>query len=220
MWVFEEARRRVLKARFPFFVHLFSDDSNTGCEVPGRPPAGPIDLERYVQRFVDGRPNARRSPLERLVGHASNGLRLRAGGVTQHTIQQLATATQVPMGIELAPSAQSTQGESVTLTGLRLRDALDALVRLDPQFGWREMDGVVVIRPKSAWTDPHSALFTLVKNVHLEDARTERAVLAAVSAFRTPPKGTLGTFPDGNRFSVDLPVGTSLDLLNAVIRAH
>ena len=68
----------------------------------------------------------------------------------------LAVATGVPMGIETYPPDElpinSELLEHVKLNGLSLRTALTTLTRLDPRYEWRELDGVIVLRPVRAWT--------------------------------------------------------------------
>jgi hypothetical protein len=69
---------------------------------------------------------------------------------------RLAEATGVPIVFEAAreePQARSTQ--SVTLTGMPLRDALELL---SPDYLWRDHDGVMIIRSRTEWVDPHDPL--------------------------------------------------------------
>jgi hypothetical protein len=44
------------------------------------------------------------------------------------------------------------------LDGLTVRDVLDRLVAMVPAYQWREVGGIVVIRPALAWDDPREPL--------------------------------------------------------------
>src|SRR5262245_7714403 len=91
------------------------------------------------------------SVLDRIVGPTSTGAPLALNGLGVHTIGVLAFAAGVPIGLELAERAVA-RPQVITATGVRLRVVLDALVAADPRYEWREDAGVVVIRPRDAWT--------------------------------------------------------------------
>ena len=48
--------------------------------------------------------------------------------------------------------------EGFVATGSPLHWCCDALVTIDPRYEWRLLDGVVVIRPQTAWDDPANPL--------------------------------------------------------------
>jgi hypothetical protein len=68
----------------------------------------------------------------------------------------------------------------IDIRGVTLRQALDAAVGADRRYEWRYIDGVVVVRPASAWRDAEHPLSRMVsEGTSLFDhinalARTER----------------------------------------------
>jgi hypothetical protein len=140
-------------------------------------------------------------------------------------VTTLAVASGVPMGLEqLAwdnlPASERIliQFESLTLTGMSLGGALSAITAIDLRYEWREMDGVIVFRPASAWADPADPLYGLVGRVTLDRVTTRAAVAAAFTPF--DPAVRILNVVDRRRVSVDLPNGTHLDLWNALVRSH
>jgi hypothetical protein len=57
-------------------------------------------------------------------------------------LADLAYAARVPLGIEIHPGPRRWASDGVRVTGLTVRDALSALLLLDPDYEWREFDGV------------------------------------------------------------------------------
>ncbi len=158
--------------------------------------------------------------LDRIVGSDENGQPLVVGGISANGIGRLAAAAGVPMGIETARSGIESPGAAqyVTLTGQTLGSALQMLSSTDPRYEWREIDGVICIRPSEAWTDPQDVLNAPVTNVKLENVHTRDAMaLVARSLGRQDGKNYIS---DTKRLSVNLPQGTILDVLNATVRAN
>ena len=78
-------------------------------------------------------------------------------------ILRFARATHVLVGFERTSNcvATATADPSIAgevLSGMSVRAALDRLMVLDTSYRWEERDGVAVIRPAAAWTDPNNAL--------------------------------------------------------------
>ena len=94
----------------------------------------------------------------------------------------------------------SVRPTPLDLRGVTLRAALDAVVVKDRRYSWREVNGVVVVRPVAAWRDPAHPLLRRASDVRLEDAG--------------------GSDPFESVRQVVGPEGTLLDLLNAAVRAH
>ena len=163
------------------------------------------------------------SPLERVVGTRADGRPLVVHSIGS-SIKELAAVVRQPMGIEWLPPEERpgflpAGSEGVTLTGMTLQSALTTLVTLDPRFEWRNLDGVIVLRPVTAWRDPASPLYHTVNELRLEDT----TVAKAIGAFTTrvgSPEHARNSFPDTRTFTVDVPQGTVLDLLNGIARAH
>jgi hypothetical protein len=214
-WAFAASGTRA--SIFPFVVTLFSGFSGAGCGVPGHPPEQPLDLSTYLDppTFAAGGSSA---VLDRIVGNGPNDGTLVVNGPYPAAVSDLAKATKVPMGIELLGPGDHPVTGKITATGRTLRDVLTAMVLIDPRYDWREMDGVVVIRPVVAWNDPESLFFRLVAPVQMRAVALQQAVerLAREVGYGYP----LGGIPAGKRLTLDLPQGTLLDLANAILRTH
>ena len=201
---------------FPFMVMMYSGDTGFGCGVPGHPPDAPVNPARYLDPpalAYGGSP----AVLDRIVGIGPNELPLVVNGPFPSAVHDLANATRVPMGIEfLGPGRHPISG-SIPATGRTLREVLDAMIAVNPQYEWREMDGVIVIRPVAAWNDGANLLFTMVPPVRMIDTTLQKAVERLALEVGDPrPVSNIS----GKVLSLDLPQGTVLDLANAILRAH
>jgi hypothetical protein len=198
-------------------VSIYSGASGNGCGVPGRPPFAPVNVARYVDppALAVGGSSA---VLDRIVGIGPNELPLVVNGPSPWAVHQLANATRIPMGIEfLAPGNRPLTAE-IPASGRPLRDVLDAMIAVNPQYEWREMDGVVVIRPVAAWNDSQSLLFRIVPPVRMIEATLQEAVQRLAREVGYPH--AVGEIAAGRRLSLDLPQGSVLDLVNAIVRTH
>jgi hypothetical protein len=158
------------------------------------------------------------SLLDRIVGTKRDGTPLIIQSASQ--LKELAAAVRVPMGIEtLATPPAFIQGDRVRVTGLTLRDALQVLATIDPRYAWREMDGVIVLRPVDAWNDGSSPLFRMISDLSAENVPVERAI-GILMARLGDDDHVQNYFPDTRRISLDLPQGSVLDGLNHLVRAH
>ena len=173
--------------------------------------AARLDLDRLARPAGDSN-----AVLDRLVGIGRNGQPLVVYGPYPSGVQDLAAATKLPMGIEFLPGRHPPL-RNIPATGRPLRDVLDEMVAVDPRYEWPEMEGVIVIRPATSWTDPDHALFRIVRPVRLIDVSPQDAVqrLARELGYPHPL-----SFPGGKLLTLDLPQGTVLDLANAIVRAH
>ena len=118
-----------------------------------REPKVPEQMERWDRP----QPVPRESVLERVIGRKANGEPLMLRGA--YDIPELAAAARAPMGVELlAPDERVSDPQGVNVTGLSVRDALNALMAIDSRYDWREFDGVIVVRPLLAWTQPDHPL--------------------------------------------------------------
>jgi len=141
-------------------------------------------------------------------------------------LSRIARVAGVPFGFESddrAPRPSTTVPvEPHYISASTLRAALDEFVRLDPRYEWRELGGVFVVRPISAWNDPSNAL-------NRPAADIDWHTLNVVSGFDRVahllyPDETSDVFAGlnggGDRtFDVKVTGGTILDVLNAVARA-
>lgn len=76
-------------------------------------------------------------------------------------LDQLARKAHVLVGFEqtadcwLSGRRLNAEPDSETLSGLTIRQALDAQVAVMPGYSWRPMNDVIVVRPRVAWDDPN-----------------------------------------------------------------
>ncbi|HMC76437.1 MAG TPA: hypothetical protein VKH34_04865 [Vicinamibacterales bacterium] len=134
----------------------------------------------------------------------------------------LARAARVAMGLELLPpGGQPAGSDGVKVTGLSLRDALTALMALDPRYEWREFDGVVVVRPLLAWTQPDHPLSRDTGPARLENATVIDAVNYLQALLEPGLRFTAGRdrAVEAPRITVSTAGGTLLPLLNAIARS-
>jgi hypothetical protein len=223
-WKFEEPPDSANpNAVLPFVITFLVGSSGAGCGVPGtRASDRASPSVAAVERR--GSPNSGMpvsSLVDRVVGPQRGGQAVELTSVSSAHVSQLAAAANVPMGFESADPGPSTspRGLRFVATGRPLGEALGQLVALDPRYEWREMDGVIVLRPVNAWNDSSHPLFALSGRVRLEDVTTGGA-MQRVAALLGAPSGQGSLQGDTKRFSVDAPSGTILDLLNAIVWAH
>jgi hypothetical protein len=125
------------------------------------------------------------------------------------------------MGFESVPPAQGPVRclrDSVSLSGLTLRDALDALVTLASRYEWRDVYGVINLRPVIASSTSESNLFRLVPGMRLKDVPSAKAINAFITSLTGEP--SYSNMSDTRRISIDVPQGIALDLLNELARIH
>ena len=97
-------------------------------------------------------------------------------------LEQLARQAQVRIGFEQtldcspAPWVLRPYGESLSLDGLTPRQAVDRVLSQRPDYRWAEVDGVIVIRPASAWTPAGSVLNTPVAPFAVADEHPHHAL--------------------------------------------
>jgi hypothetical protein len=126
----------------------------------------------------------------------------------------LTRLTGVPIGIESISPPRLVP--AVTLSGLTLREALDAIARAGG-YEWEETDGVVVLRSRRAASVPFNPLDLRVEPVQLDEIVAQQALAVTCVHLGSDFKPLM---PDRHRFSVTFPGGSLLDWLNAVVRSH
>ena len=100
---------------------------------------------------------------------------------------------------------------------MTVREALDYLMALSPNYGWSEMNGVAVVRPVASWTDPADALHVPARSFYIEQA----TVSATLATLLRVPDPLAGRSPSYDRpVSMAFEGGTMVEGLNALIRAH
>lgn len=113
----------------------------------------------------------------------------------------------------------SVRPRPLDVRGVRLAQALDAAVAADRKYAWRVMDGVVVIRPVTAWTDASHPLLKPVAALRLESVYRSQLVDAVRRIVDPRSSASTPSAADEVRVSLDFAGGTLLDLLNAAARA-
>ena len=111
-----------------------------------------MNSSRYRATFVVwlavaciGMPAQAQSSADTVVG-LQFGSPLLVRQIDGHTVNALALAAGVPMGLEGARGGRR-QSPPIVATGKPLREVLDAMTVADPRYTWRDDDGVIVIYP-------------------------------------------------------------------------
>lgn len=154
-------------------------------------------------------------------------------------VMRIARAGQIPAGIErlpddcLASSSRTTlepDREKVYLAGKRVGDALNELVAADPRYAWMDSDGVIVIRPLTAWANRQHFLHRTIRSFTV----VEQHVGVALDEWRRAVRGETALpleshslraaqrTAEGNRpFTVTLgDAPTAISALEQIARAH
>jgi len=200
----------------PFMIFLSSPAGN------GHGMGIHLDREPRVAELLASwrpRPASSAPVLDRVVGRKYNGDAFVLHGA--YDLRELAFAAQIPIGVELL-TAPSPAPKGVRVTGLTVRDALIALMALDPRYDWREFDGVIVVRPLLAWAEPEHPLSREIPAVRLDNVTIPDAILFQQSLLEPRIKYAPGRNrgADVPRVSADVPRGPLLLLLNALARSQ
>ncbi len=104
--------------------------------------------------------------------------------------------------------------------------ALNKLVEIDPRYQWAVRDGVIVMRPVEAWSNPNNPLNQVIDGFSMQDRNYRGALdLFRTRVFGEPPSGK----PDPEvgrgqqvrrKFSMTTPAGPAIDALDSIARAH
>jgi hypothetical protein len=145
----------------------------------------------------------------------------------EEPLWRLAQAARVLIGVESTsdcfrnPIGAPVVSGSDDLRGVNARQVLDRLVALAPAYQWREMSGVAVVRPASAWSDPANPLNFRTDPFSLTDGRLMDGVDGVLRVSSSPYERTPRPEHGVDRpFSVSFGGGTILDAFNVLIRAH
>ena len=212
----------------PITVMLLSGGGGHACGAPGisvpvsstglaPPPPALIDVAALL---YDPPPD---EPVEPAHGAALDALvpstpELKARGMFDPIVVSLADAVDVPFVFERGPLLRPIPGEGVSLNGLTLRAALDTLTAIDSRYSWRDVDGVIVIRPHLSWGDGSHPLFRLAPALDASDASLSQVVSALLRVLGRDD--AFVSLTDSRQFAVHVPEGSILDQLVAIARAH
>lgn len=150
-------------------------------------------------------------------------------------VGELARRAALPIGVEqpagCAPVRWVQRPQRLPAEGSHAhtvhtaREGLDLVSEMTP-FDWREVGGVVVVRPSEAWQDPHS-LLTLPTARFAGTDMTVRSVLSLLLRRVTPsyyyPSDTVaapGPLLVTRPLSFEFAGGSLLEALNAVVQSH
>ena len=156
-------------------------------------------------------------------------------------IIRMAKAVRVPLGIEelpddcvLPPARPSNESitplrEKVYLTGKSVGEALNELVAIDRRYRWTASDGVIIVRPLSAWADKTHFLHRAIPPFSVIDQNMGAALdewrraMWGIDA-RPPSDHMRGGHrtAEGNRpFRVVVEDGaTAIEALDQIVRLH
>ena len=152
----------------------------------------------------------------------------------------MAKAVRVPLGIEelpedcvLPPPRGSNEvaplREKVYLTGKTVGEALNELSASDPRYRWTAADGVITVRPVSAWVNPTHFLHRGIPSFSVIDQNMGAALdewrRAMWGGDARPPSANMRggqRTTEGNRsFSVVVEDGAaSIEALDHIVRLH
>jgi hypothetical protein len=156
-------------------------------------------------------------------------------------LQQMLTSAGVPFGLEHAsgdvPPDSRAARRSIAVSGLRLGDALDRIVALDPRYTWRESGGRIVMR--AAHRDATSFLDRTIPRVAVNGASLQASLETMMgAAIPTRPAGGVATAVAGTptrvgggipflsaarlepAITVSLERTSVADVLDAIAAAH
>ncbi|HYV96078.1 MAG TPA: hypothetical protein VE967_01335 [Gemmatimonadaceae bacterium] len=99
-------------------------------------------------------------------------------------------------------------------TAVTTREALDQLVALVPDYAWKDMDGVAVVRSRKAWADSSNALNARMAAFRFADTTLSETMAALL---RLPARDSR---LDTQHFTLAFNGGTVTEALNALVRAR
>jgi hypothetical protein len=138
-------------------------------------------------------------------------------------LNKLARTSRVAIGLEEEPDCRGKFPrlnliyDDRGFDNITVRDVLDRLMALSPDYRWSEMNGVAVVRPVVSWNDPTDALNLRVEPFHLDDA-TVNQTLAVI--LKLPAHDRILTRVDNRAFSIAFNGGSMVEALNALVRAR
>jgi len=217
-WAYEHKQPVGMGEKIPAAISIFIGSSGAGVGISknariGRVPQPPVDV---VLTGGDSSPI-----LDRIVGSDRQGRPVSISVLNAPNVAALADASRTPMGVETTNSIREMVPipRPTIVTGMRLADALATLAAMDSRYEWREMDGVIVFRPRHAWGDAQDRLFLPVRDVQLQRVTLSTVMGLIASTLKSRDHAT-NYMPDTRRISIDMPAGSLLDLLNAVAKSH
>lgn len=149
------------------------------------------------------------------------------GGV----IDQIARACRMATGFENLPQCPGNHRwipapvEQKWFTGMTVRQVLDQVVAATGRFRWKQVNGVVTVRPNEAWDDPANVLNLPTEEFTASAVSMDSAVDMLTKATKPPVIMKGQTLPHPTRdidrpFSVSCRSATMMEALNDLVSAH
>jgi len=122
-------------------------------------------------------------------------------------------------------TAGGSYGPFINLKGLTVAEALSRVLAIDPRYRMVISDGVVVVRPVQAMSDPRNSLNFGSGSFALEDATLGIGLDAVLSALTGEPlspddRYAIPTDDGALRFSLRTGATSAAGALEAIVRAH
>jgi hypothetical protein len=186
----------------------------------------------HAVAFADNRPSNRL-----IIGQTSIYLPITRYSMAE-SLKEIAAGSNLLVGFEAVADPHETGNppphfRAWSITGLLVSQALDMLTAADERYGWREVDGVINVRPKMAFDDPNHFLHHRVKEFKVRDALPIEVTFAVHRLFRSSCEITHPIYgEDRDTFVSELPLleqvlvtfearnTTVLQILNGFIRMH
>jgi hypothetical protein len=140
---------------------------------------------------------------------------------------QVSRAASVPLILENLPGCPPSPRSAIARPAVQpeqsksARQLLDELNTLVPQFAWREMNGIIVVRPRDAWSSLADPLNQPIGTLDFKDSRLENVLAAVVnstSSLRVLSHSRLVAAPEWSdrELSMRFEGGTVLEALIAL----
>lgn len=148
----------------------------------------------------------------------------------QRALAEVAWASRIPIGYE-APEDEPWQPapprRTINVEGQTVEQVLNAIVALQPRYGWSEDDGVIHVRPKTAVADLNNVVNRPIEMFVLADTTLQLALREVHFSLRPESRqgGITGSGPGPSalglrRFTVGVEQTTVQGILDAIVKAH
>lgn len=179
-----------------------------GCNVvaQNQPPAAPLTdmLQRKVRPWVVAK---------------------------ETSIGELAAHLNVSGGVVFMPEIDIERKYRFEPARLVVRDVLDAVVKVDPEYRWEAQDGIINLLPANKYP---AFLDTIIPEFEVKDETTLRgfdsleempifqrkAITFGYDNYTVPRIINESRLSNGKKFSVHCKNATVRGVLNAIVRAH
>ena len=149
----------------------------------------------------------------------SSGSTPTASTILADTLWRIAVESGVPIGLESVdqPMKPANRIDSVpAFSGGNPTESLNAALSMDRRYEWRFIDDMVVVRPKTGWTDSDDPLNLHVQNLEIASA-TVGSVLYGLQRLIYSNRLELRQ-SSGDRVSLNVPSGSVLHVLNQLTK--